>query len=305
LNKKSLLKILIIGGGRWGKVHLSELLKLQQNIKITIYSKFNATQIKKKYDVKEVIVFSKIRDILTKKYDLVTIATKNKYHEKFLELFSKKNNHILTEKPFLSGLNYFLNLKKILSKKNKGIFISSPWLYNKNLIEVKNLIKNESFDYIKFVWHEKRSEIKYGQKKILDLTIPYNVDLTTHILSITKIICPNFFKTIKKMKLIKSRITKHRDERHLSYKNKNLLLYSNRDSKISRRYIILRNERNHYQILLSNTFIEVKKKNKKVLKLKEKKNEIYLQYKKLINFKKNNNYNFYTSVIKFTELLNK
>ena len=107
------------------------------------------------------------------------------------------------------------------------------------------------------------------------------------------------------MKLIKSRITKLIDERHLSYKNKNLLLYSNRDSRISRRYIILRNERNYYRILLNNSFTEVKKKNKNILKLKEKKNEIYLQYKKLINFKNNNNYNFYTSVIKFTELLNK
>jgi len=251
LGKSIKKNILLIGGGRWSKILITEIYKNFKNIKII----FVFTRSKKKFEkwainknIKRICILKKLSLIKKKKCNFAIVANKNKDHFRFILKLIDYNFNILVEKPFIKNLKNFNKIYKLSKKKKLFILVSLQFMYSRYFFFIKKFLKKKKIFQLEFDWYDKNSESRYGFPKIHDKSIHYAEDIFYHVYSILFLFlgCKKIkFRKIEKEKLFlyfgkckivinfsrQANIRKRRLKINYNKKN-NLIINFNEDRKI-------------------------------------------------------------------------
>ena len=269
MKSKKIKNICIIGGGRWSKEIIRTLDRfVDKNIAFVIFSKHNYFDLKKwikTFEIRKIILIRKIDKLKQIKPDTLIIVNSAKDHFKTCMMALQLKKSALIEKPVGMTLK---EVEKIFeqSKINKFFLgASNIFLYNDYLINFKNIIENDSQKYksIEFTWFDKQNEIRNGEAKTYDPTVPIYIDCMHHICSILSL-----FTKIKLFNIEDFNFKKGGS--HIQFKiiNKNLDIKVNlaRNKKIrSRKLKIITKKDKVYVLNFSKEPGFIKVNNKKII----------------------------------------
>ena len=293
-----LKKFLVIGGGRWGVVHALELFKTYTKCEVYLYTKINYNELITQNELSnKIFIINSLNKVL--KLDLSLIILANRYDKNFLYLkkFSKYNFNILIEKPFLKSSVIFQNLYQKYQNNNINIALSTPWIYDKNLIYFVKKISTKNIHTVKFTWFSKKNIIKYNNLVVFDNRITHLTDIFSHILSF--LIC--IFKS-NKFIIHNIRYTKFKKKEKTSFFlfNKKIIIENSNNINIEKRNIeILYNSNDIYLLSYKNNLLKIKKNNRIIGKFEDKKNKLKHQYSSILKNKKldkQNNYQIFNTI---------
>ena len=178
----------LIGGGRWSRVVLYEASKLQdQNIAIIVVSKKNHKYmekwVSKTLSSTNIKVVKKMPDFVIENSSAYVLnETKNRYRtlQKLIEL----RIPTLVEKPLM--LDYKRATKIVDLYQSAGITLASSQVFRflKGTDALRAAINKDRITSIKFDWFDSNSEIRYGERKKFEKSVPIYYDILPHIYSI-------------------------------------------------------------------------------------------------------------------------
>lgn len=187
---KKIKNICIIGGGRWSKEIITTLDRfLDKSITFVIFSKYNYLELKKwikKYEIRKIILIKKIDKLIQIKPDTLIIVNSAKDHFNTFMMALQLKTSALIEKPVGMTLEEVEKIFEQSKINNSFLGASNIFLYNDYLINFKNIIENDNQKYksIELTWFDKQNEIRNGQVKTYDPTVPIYIDCMHHICSI-------------------------------------------------------------------------------------------------------------------------
>ncbi|MDA9616015.1 hypothetical protein N9S20_01455, partial [Candidatus Pelagibacter sp.] len=152
MKNKKYRNLILIGGGRWAKIYLKEIIKknffiyiLTSNIEIKkLFTKHNFYNYKFIKKINEVNIDKKYYIILTNKTDM---------RLKFIKEIIDLKNQILLEKPLTNDPNDYFRYK--LNKKN--IYLSLQFSFANYFESINKKIKNEKIELFRVDWFDKKS----------------------------------------------------------------------------------------------------------------------------------------------------
>ena len=248
--KKTITKnLILIGGGRWAKIYLEELLKK----KIFIYLLTSNNNLKKffiKHNFHNYKFIKKLNEVnIDNKYYLILI-NKTEKRLKFIKKIINLKNQILIEKPLTNNPNDYFKYK--LNKKNT--YLSLQFYFAIYFASIKKEIKNEKIEYLKVDWFDNKNEKKNFNKKI-----NFIEDSFYHFFSIVRIF-------IKSTRLINDNSIIKKTQIKSNFKNIQIILNSSKNSYNKKRILFIKTNKNEYTINFKNlNAIYIKKnKNKKI-----------------------------------------
>ena len=173
--------VLVVGGGRWAKIYLENLIKKKINIYvITSNKKLNKFFLNRNFVNYKII--QKLNEInIYKKFHIIVSNDTNK-RLKFIKKIIKLKNEILLEKPLTNDSNDYF--KHNLNKKN--IYLSLQFSFAVYFTLIKKQIKNEIIKNLSLNWIDKRDE-----KKTFNQKIHFIEDAYYHFFSIVRIFTKN------------------------------------------------------------------------------------------------------------------
>ena len=237
MKKKINKTLLFVGGGRWAKIWLSELIKKIDLKKIYVLTSNNLI---KKKNYKNFIHIKKISEIKLKNIDKIIIVNKTKDHLKYLKKFNNLKKSILVEKPFTNNVKDFFKIKS--NKTN--IFLGLQFFFAIYFFLLKKKIKNDQIKLIQIDWFDNPNE-----KKKFNNQIYFLEDVYYHFYSIIRIFAKNIKSILNKRSLIIfNNIT-------TNYKDTKIILNASNKKKIKTRKILIQTNKNKYLI----NFVNMKK----------------------------------------------
>jgi len=237
MKKKINKTLLFVGGGRWAKIWLSELIKKIDLKKIYVLTSNNLI---KKKNYKNFIHIKKISEVKLKNIDKIIIVNKTKDHLKYLKKFNNLKKSILVEKPFTNDVKDFFNIKS--NKAN--IFLGLQFSFAIYFFLLKKKIKNDQIKLIQIDWFDNPNE-----KKKFNNQIYFLEDVYYHFYSIIRIFAKNIKSILnKKSLIIFNNIT-------TNYKDTKIILNASNKKKIKTRKILIQTNKNKYLI----NFVNMKK----------------------------------------------
>ena len=198
---KTIKNIGIIGGGRWSKEIIRTLdLFVDKNVTFTIFSKNNYIELKewiKIFEIRNILLIKKNEKLKQIKPDILIIVNSAHDHYKTCMMAIQLKIPALIEKPVGVTLKEVEKIFQHSKKNNPYLRASNIFLYNDYLINFKNVlnIDNQKYKSIELTWFDKQNEIRNGQVKNYDPTVPIYIDCMHHICSILSLFTKiRFFK---------------------------------------------------------------------------------------------------------------
>lgn len=300
-------KILVIGTGSIAIRHIKNILNINPNFKIYVYSK-NLNRAKK------IVTKFKNKILIAKKlekndnYTHVVIASNTSKHNEYLNLFINSKNNIYCEKPLPDDKFFnFLKKKSLTKSINNKIKIGYQFRFNPTInFLIKELKKKENrkIYLAKFFcgqnlkdWRKYKSYKKFysaGKKYFASVfwELSHEIDLLNYIFGKPKTVYSDHKKTqINKLGVCDISNT------IFSYDNKMVCTLSlEMISPILYRKLIILTKSNYFEIdLIKNTIIKKNKKKKLMnYRFESKRNNMFLKFmhKFIYQKKYSNNFNF-------------
>ena len=193
---KVLKKILVYGGGRWAKQIIQELSIISQgSIELHIISPKNYLNMKKWIIEKGLDQFAfsyKNKSICNENYFAAIIVNSASDHFRDTKATLEKGIPTLVEKPVTLSYKNTKTLKNLSEKSQTLLCAANVFLFSKRIKIFSNYINSISNQYnIDITWTDPESELRYGELKRQDLSIPAHADYLPHILSILKLMTSN------------------------------------------------------------------------------------------------------------------
>lgn len=171
--------IAIIGLGYWGTIVTNTLISLSKFNKIFICDndKKKVQIIKKKFGNKVISVdFDTIKK--DKKIKNVFLATPPKSNFKILKSLIESKKNILIEKPGMTKLSQFSQIKKLLRNNKSKVTFGYIYIYNDYIRYLRKIIKSKKLGNIKYINFQRQNFGPIRNK------VSAAFDLATHDLSI-------------------------------------------------------------------------------------------------------------------------
>ena len=171
--------IAIIGLGYWGTIVTNTLISLSKFNKIFICDndKKKVQIIKKKFGNKVISVdFNTIKK--DKKIENVFLATPPKSNFKILKSLIESKKNILIEKPGMTKLSQFSQIKKLLKNNKSKVTFGYIYIYNDYIRYLRKIIKSKKLGNIKYINFQRQNFGPIRNK------VSAAFDLATHDLSI-------------------------------------------------------------------------------------------------------------------------
>lgn len=182
-------KILIIGGGRWARVIIEVILQLLPvNSKLLIFSPKNFQCmfdwiVEKKFNTRTEIVNS-LNELETNEITAAIVVNAASDHEKSTEWAILNKLPVLVEKPVTLTANSTRRLIELANKKNTFYAAAHVFRFAGYLENFSEILKKEKLKRIQIQWMDLNSEIRHGEKKNYDASLPIHKDVLPHIFSI-------------------------------------------------------------------------------------------------------------------------
>ena len=174
-----ILKIGVIGAGRWGKKHIDEYSKIK-NVELSWISDINEESLislKKQYKVS-----TDYNDVLNSDVEAVSICTSNETHYEVCKAALEARKHVLVEKPLTLQPKKAYELVDIAQQSNRLLAVGHLFRYNNAINEVKKLVENKFFGdlyYLRLQW-----TIQWMPQIYPDKQLDIIVDMMPHLYDI-------------------------------------------------------------------------------------------------------------------------
>lgn len=197
-------KILIIGGGRWARVIIEVILQLlPANSKLLIFSPKNFQgmldwTVEKKIDSRTEII-NNLNKLEIKKIEAVIVVNAASDHEKSIEWAIFNNLPVLVEKPLTLSANATGRLIELAYKENTILAAAHVFRFARYLENFSEIVKREKIKQIQIHWMDLKTEVRHGEKKNYDASLPIHKDVLPHVFSILatlKLSLPEKIKSI-------------------------------------------------------------------------------------------------------------
>ena len=171
--------IAIIGLGYWGTIVTNTLISLSifKTIFICDNDRKKVNILKKKFGNK-VIAIDQKGIINNDKIKNIFLATPPKGNFRILQLLINSKKNILIEKPGMTKLSHFRQIKKILKKSKSKVTFGYIYVYNNYIRYLKKIIRSKQLGVIKYINFQRQNFGPIRNK------VSAAYDLATHDLSI-------------------------------------------------------------------------------------------------------------------------
>lgn len=190
----SIRRIAVLGGGRWGRVHVSVLqAMIKPNEIIYWLVRSNATENRlwlSQQDYLNVIVIEHEDIMWTLRPTGIIIATATHSHATLLKNALNKNIAVLCEKPYALDRKTAVELVKQSQSQNVVAGVNLEFIYASYLHDFAKELKCVSIKSIDITWYDPIEEIRYGETKRTDYDTPHMHDVLPHCWSILQILLP-------------------------------------------------------------------------------------------------------------------
>ena len=200
--------ILIIGGGRWSRVITETLCRLvPSRVRIYIYSYHNIELMTewasgKHFEV-EVQVSSDMNYFPSDSIAVI-VANAVRDHEKAVEWAIHAGLPVMVEKPITLSYEASNRLYNLAYSQKTLLVASNVFSFANSITKFSSLItQNHIIQSIRMSWVDAQYEIRYGEKKEYDSSIPILVDCLPHILSIISTLTDKLPERCEELKLYK------------------------------------------------------------------------------------------------------
>lgn len=241
------IKLLIIGGGRWAKIYLKEIL---QNFDLDeIYFITNNKEIQEKSNTTKIHILKKNSKIKINNFKKIIICNKTSQHLKYTKNANKQNSFLI-EKPLTNNPIDYYN-KKILSKA----YIALQFSFAEYFVKLKEKLQKKKIKSIQLNWLDSPfADKKYNDK------IYFIEDTYYHFYSIIRIFLG------KKLNLLNSNSEISVTKIKTVVKNTEIILNVSDKHHKKARELIIKVQNDKYTVYFSNIKKIIIKKNRNVFK---------------------------------------
>jgi predicted dehydrogenase len=184
----------VIGGGRWSRVLLDELLKSYPKISIIWVTKNNYSyniEWLNNQNTKRVTITQDVNNAWNLNPEAVIIATASHLHGNYLKEALVRRIPVLSEKPFCSSPS---EAEELISLSNQSKTISGvnfEFTYASYLYDFTQCLNNVNITSIDIIWQDSFYDTRYGEKKNGDIYTPLMNDSFQHCWSLLNFLLPN------------------------------------------------------------------------------------------------------------------
>jgi predicted dehydrogenase len=192
--------IVVIGGGRWARVHTEVLCNLiPLSVGIFIHSPRNAEAMSSWVSGRRfrhrIQVSSKWPQLDFLKLNAMIVVNAARDHERAIELALSVGSPVLVEKPVTLTTAASQRLASLAFSRGVCFASAHVLLFTRYLENFSNLISTAgNIESVRMCWMDPKIEIRYGEHKQYDSSLPVFVDVLPHVLSSIGILLPNLPK---------------------------------------------------------------------------------------------------------------
>ena len=130
-----MVKLAIVGLGKWGKILLSEFSKHSEIIYAVTKGDENKSWLKENFP--QIIHTTDLKSVLNSDIDGIIIATPPSLHYQQSKSSLAKGKHVFVEKPPAKSAKEAEELLKLAKSKNLALFVDHVFLFDESFIRFK------------------------------------------------------------------------------------------------------------------------------------------------------------------------
>lgn len=181
--------VLIMGGGRWARVIIQVILDLLPvTSKVLIFSLKNSQSmsewtVDRKMEARTQVV-NDLAKVESKNIKAVIVANAASDHEKSTEWAIQNKLPVLVEKPITLSANATKRLMLLADKENTIYAAAHVFRFARYLENFGVILKGETIKRIQIQWMDLKAEMRHGERKSYDPSLPIHKDVLPHLFSI-------------------------------------------------------------------------------------------------------------------------
>ncbi len=187
-------EIVVAGGGRWSREILITLnVILSNEVSFTVITsknyEFTKDWCSKNFLKRKIKVFNSFDYLKENRFDALIVANSASDHFQTASLCLCYKIPILVEKPLTTTLKETQDLIKKSETLNNSLYPSNVFLFNDYLENYKKflMLNKIVINKMAITWFDKKNEMKKGELKKYDSSVPIYLDCMHHICSILSI----------------------------------------------------------------------------------------------------------------------
>tara|TARA_A100001015_G_C15032668_1_gene734218 strand:- start:1187 stop:2149 length:963 start_codon:yes stop_codon:yes gene_type:complete len=239
-------KVLVFGGGRWARQIIKEIVSNFKNkFDIVVVTPNNSMEMKNWINSNNFssVKINKSIPKINNNYLVSIVANSVKDHYSSAKKSLKNKIPTLVEKPVTLSKLQTKNLIEEAKKNKVKLFSSNILLFSSNIFSfLKEIKEKNKIQSITIHWKDPIKEIRYGEIKKSDLSIPIYADYLPHIL-------PIIWKLTNKkdIQLVSHRFYEDQSKVKLNFLANNILCYVTLDRAFTKRVRVIKieNERSN------------------------------------------------------------
>ncbi|MBT3525240.1 MAG: Gfo/Idh/MocA family oxidoreductase [Bdellovibrionales bacterium] len=198
--------IAVIGGGRWARVIIDELMRIvPSTTTISVHTPRNIVGMSEwaaKRDYKNITVHTEFLPFKEAERSAAIVANAACNHEVAVRHALDAGVAVLVEKPVTLFASSTRELYELAKKK--GLYFASAHVYmfaRYISFLAKWVLEDEPITHIGIVWNDQHAEVRYGEQKTFDQSLPIYADCLPHILSVIEMLVPELSFKFQSLRL--------------------------------------------------------------------------------------------------------
>lgn len=188
-------RILLVGGGRWGRVHASVLMQIlpahAEILWVTRHNNSAAHTLANNPNHQVLVtVVDDIEQALSKKPNAATVVTAAHTHAKIAHALLSRGIPTFVEKPLALSLRDAEELIALAQSRNVVLGVGLHLLFASYLHQFRSLWHARQVAKIRLFWCDSELENRYGEIKRLDMSVAKIHDVFPHIWAILRVLLP-------------------------------------------------------------------------------------------------------------------
>jgi predicted dehydrogenase len=190
-------RVLLIGGGRWGRVHADILRRvLPADGELTWVSAHNRQALALLTSAwgdtgPRFRILGEIEEALAAGQDAALIVSAPHMHVVHARTMLEANVPVLVEKPFVTRSLDAAELVRIAEQRGLFLGVGLHLLFTQYLRRFRAILSDKEVRTVVVEWHDPENETRYGEPKRLNLSAQKIHDVFSHVWSIIQVLFPN------------------------------------------------------------------------------------------------------------------
>lgn len=185
--------VLLVGGGRWGRVHASNLCALLTSgdtvLWVTQHNQSAASEVVSRFpDGPRFRLFNRLEEALGLRPRAALVVTAPDSHVAVADSCLRQGIPCLVEKPLAFTRAEALSLAELAANNGLVLAVGLHLLSATYLCHFKNQLSGRELSQISIRWFDPAHEMRHGERKAADKRTPIVHDIYPHIWSIVRVL---------------------------------------------------------------------------------------------------------------------